>query len=209
VFWRENPMVGSFFASCVRAARGHAATAPPSSVMNARRFTRSPRRRERAGSMARWPHGLDDAELSNTTRVGRIPNDRRSHYSRRDLLKQLQPFPGQAVFGDHETCGVAARPRQALDVAVGDRIGQHWNAIGTVLVASSNGGMVESPVARMTSGIPAASLTSGGAAVNSRQDAAGASGDTAARMSVSEAACRREYHPAIQRPYSPFSARAS
>ena len=88
-------------------------------------------------------------------------------------------------------------------------IGQHWNAIGTVLVASSNGGMVESPVARMTSGIPAASLTSGGAAVNCRQDAAGASGDTAARMRVSEAACRREYHPAIERPYSPFSARAS
>jgi hypothetical protein len=42
----------------------------------------------------------------------------------------------------------------------------------------------------------------------SRQDAAGASGDTAAHMSVSEAACRREYRPAIRRPYSPFSATA-
>src|SRR5262249_33673008 len=34
---------------CARAASGHAAT-PPSSVMNARRFTRSPHRRARAAS---------------------------------------------------------------------------------------------------------------------------------------------------------------
>ena len=32
----------------VRAASGHVAAAPPSSVMNSRRFTRSPRRRGRA-----------------------------------------------------------------------------------------------------------------------------------------------------------------
>jgi tRNA-splicing ligase RtcB len=35
-----------------RAASGHAAAAPPSSVMNSRRFTRSPRRRWRAASLA-------------------------------------------------------------------------------------------------------------------------------------------------------------
>ena len=37
---------------CARAARGHAAAAPPSSVMNSRRrIIRSPRRRGRAGSV--------------------------------------------------------------------------------------------------------------------------------------------------------------
>ena len=33
----KNPMVGSFPACCARAASGHAAAAPPSSVMNSRR----------------------------------------------------------------------------------------------------------------------------------------------------------------------------
>ena len=37
---------------CARAASGHAAAAPPSSVMNSRRFIRSPRRRGRAA----WRH---------------------------------------------------------------------------------------------------------------------------------------------------------
>jgi hypothetical protein len=41
-----NPIVGSF-GCCAGAACGHAA-APPSNVMNSRRFTRSPRRRGRA-----------------------------------------------------------------------------------------------------------------------------------------------------------------
>jgi hypothetical protein len=40
---RRNPTTG-IAACCARAASGHAA-APPSSVMNSRRFTRSPRRR--------------------------------------------------------------------------------------------------------------------------------------------------------------------
>jgi hypothetical protein len=43
----RKPTVGSFPAFCARAARGHAA-APPSSVMNSRRFIQSPRQRERA-----------------------------------------------------------------------------------------------------------------------------------------------------------------
>jgi hypothetical protein len=41
----RNPMVGTFPACCARAMSGHAAAAPPSSVMNSRRLTRSPRRR--------------------------------------------------------------------------------------------------------------------------------------------------------------------
>ena len=45
----KNPMIGIFAGCCARAASGHAA-APPSSVMNSRRFTRSPRRRGRAPS---------------------------------------------------------------------------------------------------------------------------------------------------------------
>jgi len=40
----RKPMVGSFPGCCARAASGHAATAPPISVMNSRLFTRSPRR---------------------------------------------------------------------------------------------------------------------------------------------------------------------
>src|SRR5262249_6931752 len=42
----RNPITG-IADCCARAARGQAATAPPSSVMRSRRFTRSPRRRGR------------------------------------------------------------------------------------------------------------------------------------------------------------------
>ena len=51
-----------------------------------------------------------------------IPKDRRSRHAWRDLLEQLQPFPAHVVFGSHETGGVAAGPRQAVDEASGDRI---------------------------------------------------------------------------------------
>jgi hypothetical protein len=44
----KNPMIDSFAGCCALAASGHATAAPPSSVMNARRFIRSPRRRGRA-----------------------------------------------------------------------------------------------------------------------------------------------------------------
>ena len=47
----RNPITG-IAGCCARAASGHAA-APPSSVMNSRRFIRSPRRRGRAASAAR------------------------------------------------------------------------------------------------------------------------------------------------------------
>jgi hypothetical protein len=74
----------------------------------------------------RWRHGLDDAELGGTGGRGGIPKDRRSRHARRDLLEQLQPFPGHAVFSGHKTGGVAARPRQAFDEAGGDRIADDW-----------------------------------------------------------------------------------
>jgi len=51
-----------------------------------------------------------------------IPEDCHSRQARRDLFEQLQPFPGRAVLESHEAGGVAARPRQAVDEAGGDRI---------------------------------------------------------------------------------------
>ena len=54
---------------------------------------------------------------------GGIPKDRRSRHARRDLLEQLQPFRAHAVFELSEAGRVAARPRQALDEAGADRIG--------------------------------------------------------------------------------------
>ena len=41
----------------------------------------------------------------------------------RDLLEQFQIFSSEAVFLRHETGGVAARPRQTVNEAGGDRIG--------------------------------------------------------------------------------------
>jgi hypothetical protein len=49
----SKPMVCVFPVCCARAANGHAAAAPPRSVMNARRFIRSPRLRWRAAHPAR------------------------------------------------------------------------------------------------------------------------------------------------------------
>ena len=72
-------------------------------------------------------------------------------------FEQLQPFPAQAVFEHRETSGVAARPRQAVDEAGADRIGDVANTIGTVRVACSNGPTAAPPAARMTSGASATS----------------------------------------------------
>ena len=54
--------------------------------------------------------------------MGGIPKDRHARHARRDLFEQLQPFAADAVFEIHETGGVAARPRQTVDVAGADRI---------------------------------------------------------------------------------------
>src|SRR6516225_5368651 len=42
---------------------------------------------------------------------------------RRDLFQQLQPFRAQAVFEGGEAGGIATRPREAIDKASADRIG--------------------------------------------------------------------------------------
>ena len=67
-------------------------------------------------------HALDRAELADPRGYARIPNNRRSPHARRDLFEQFQPFAAQAVFERKETGGVAARPRQAVDVPGTDRI---------------------------------------------------------------------------------------
>jgi hypothetical protein len=50
---------------------------------------------------------------------GGISKNRRPRHAWRDLLEQLQPFAAHAVFEQHETGGVAARPCQAVDEAGG------------------------------------------------------------------------------------------
>src|SRR5262245_20239342 len=62
-------------------------------------------------------HALNDTELGGTAWCSWVPKDRNSRYAWRNLLEQLQPFPGHAVFESHETSGVATRLRQALDKA--------------------------------------------------------------------------------------------
>jgi hypothetical protein len=55
-------MVGSFPDCCARAASGHAAAALPSSVMNLRRFIRSPRRRRwSTGTAVQFEHSKQSA----------------------------------------------------------------------------------------------------------------------------------------------------
>ena len=109
---------------------------------------RMPRRRARSRRIAHVdraaPPPRATAPRPGLRRIGRsrriceIPKDCRSRHARRDLLEQFQPFAAQAVFEDDETGGVAARPRQAIDEAGADRIGDITNTIGTVRVACSN-----------------------------------------------------------------------
>jgi hypothetical protein len=61
--------------------------------------------------------------LADARRLGGVPKDRRSRDAGRDLFEQFHPFPAHAVFEIGETGGVASRPRQALDEASADRIG--------------------------------------------------------------------------------------
>src|SRR5262245_41603715 len=66
---------------------------------------------------------LNRAELANPNCQCSIPKDCRSRYVRRNLLEQLQPFCGNAIFVRHETSSVAAWPRKAIDEASTNRIG--------------------------------------------------------------------------------------
>ena len=55
-------------------------------------------------------------------------------YARRNLLKQFHPLTGNRRLHNGETGGVATRPRQALDEAAADRIGNDTKMIGMVRV---------------------------------------------------------------------------
>src|SRR6516164_7274129 len=71
----------------------------------------------------RWGRGLDRAELAGPGRYTKTLKEPHSLYAGRDLLEQLQPFPTDAVFIQHETSSVAARLREAIDEAGADRFG--------------------------------------------------------------------------------------
>ena len=67
----RNPITG-IAGCCARAASGHAAAAPPSSVMNSRRFIRSPRRRGRAASRDVEAERLGGLEIDHQLELGRL-----------------------------------------------------------------------------------------------------------------------------------------
>src|SRR5262245_7807248 len=71
----------------------------------------------------RWRGGLNDGELADPGRQIGIAKHRRPRHIGRDLLEQLQPFRAQLVFELHEAGCVAAGPRQAVDEATTDRVG--------------------------------------------------------------------------------------
>src|SRR5262249_52735782 len=71
----------------------------------------------------RWGRGLDRAELTRPGRYGRILKERRSLYAGCDLLKQLQPFRGDAVVTQHKTSSVAARPSEGFHETGADWFG--------------------------------------------------------------------------------------
>ena len=53
----------------------------------------------------------------------RITKDRCSRHGGRDLFEQFQPFRAQIVFVQHEAGNVSARPRETIDIAGPDWIG--------------------------------------------------------------------------------------
>jgi hypothetical protein len=67
----ENPITG-IAGCCARAASGQTAAAAPSSVMNARLFTRSPRRRERVASAASETERFDGGQIDDELDFGRL-----------------------------------------------------------------------------------------------------------------------------------------
>jgi hypothetical protein len=73
---------------------------------------------------------------------GGIPNDRRSCHARRDLLEQLEPFPTHAEFIRSETCGVAARPREAFHPTAADwidgRLEYDWDGAAHLLQGAND-----------------------------------------------------------------------
>jgi hypothetical protein len=56
---------------------------------------------------------------------GGVPKDGCARHARCDLLEQFQPFSTDGVFELDKSGGVAARPRQTIDEAGADRVGDN------------------------------------------------------------------------------------
>src|SRR6516164_8533008 len=67
--------------------------------------------------------GLNDGELSDPARSIGIATDCNAAQMRRDLLEQLQPFPGERILEPCKSSGIAARLCQTFDEAGAHRIG--------------------------------------------------------------------------------------
>ena len=65
---------------------------------------------------------LNETELGRPGWRSGIAKDRDARDIGRDLLEQLEPFCADAVFEKHETGGIAAWPREAVDEACRNRI---------------------------------------------------------------------------------------
>ena len=125
----RNPITG-IAGCCARAASGQAAAALPSSVMNSRRFTRSPRRRGRVARRHVEAERLGCLEIDHQLVLGRrlhrqvggllAPEDAIDVGGGAPVLvTQFRPIGDQAAFGDEETlevdCGQFVPGRQRDD----------------------------------------------------------------------------------------------
>src|SRR5262249_5465451 len=82
----------------------------------------------------RGSHGLDRSPLADPSGYGWISDDSHARDVWRDLLEQLQPFHADSILKKQKASGIAAWPRQAVDEARADRIGDmdkhNWNVAG-------------------------------------------------------------------------------
>src|SRR5262245_30373126 len=83
---------------------------------------------------------LDYAELTRSGRNGRFSNDRDPRHAGRNLFEQLQPFRSDAVFEHDKSGGIAARPREAIDVTGTDRVGNSREHDGNAARRLQQGG---------------------------------------------------------------------
>ena len=103
-------------------------------------------------------HGLDSAELPDPAAVARIPKDRHSRTTSGAISLSSSSHFALMLYSNSEAGDVAARPRQALDEAgadwVGDADEHDWHGTGRLCSAA-------------TVGVPVAQDTSGASATNS------------------------------------------
>src|SRR5262249_14876882 len=102
-----------------------------------------------------WRDGLGCAELRRARRDGKFAKDRHPCHAGANFFKQFQPFCGDGIFEDGKAGGVAARVRQALDVAGPDRVSDKRKHNRQERVACSNGAMAGLDWDKMTSGASA------------------------------------------------------